>query len=142
MAKLQSQTSGNPAAVTQAAAVAALQGPRAFVADWNRQYQERRDAIVSRLDGKHGLRCPSPQGAFFAYVSCDALMGMTTSGGKRIDTDDDFVMFLLNDHLVASVQGSAYGISPAFRLSFAASLDVIEKACDRILLACSTLSRG
>lgn len=141
MAKLQSQTSGNPAAVSQAAAIAALQGPRDFLVDWKRQYQQRRDLVVSRLDGQHGLRCASPQGAFFVYVSCDALMGATTPQGRRIETDSDLVMHLLDDHLVAMVQGSAYGVSPAFRLSFAASPDVLDKACDRILLACAHLSR-
>jgi aspartate aminotransferase len=141
MATLQSQTSGNPAAVSQAAAIAALQGSRDFLADWKRQYQQRRDLVVSRLDGKHGLRCPKPDGAFFVYVSCDALMGTLTPGGKRIETDSDLVMYLLEEHLVAAVQGSAYRASPAFRLSFAASVEVLDKACDRILQACATLTR-
>lgn len=140
MEKLQSQTSGNPASVSQAAALAALQGPMDFFDDWKHQYRRRRDLIVSLLDGQHGLRCPSPQGAFFAYVSCEAQIGLRTPEGKRIDTDDDLVMHLLDEHLVATVQGSAYGVSPAFRLSFAAPEPVIEKACERIVRACSRLS--
>jgi aspartate aminotransferase len=139
MEKLQSQTSGNPASVSQAAALAALQGPMDFLDAWKAQYQRRRDLVVSLLDGRHGLRCPPPQGAFFAYVSCESLMGSRTPEGKRIDSDEDLVLYLLEKHLVATIQGTAYGVSPAFRLSFAASETTIENACARILRACASL---
>ncbi len=140
MEKVQSQTTGNPASVSQAAAVAALKGPRSFFDTWLSEYRQRRDLIVSMLDSCHGLRCPSPEGAFFVYVSCHGLMGKQTPQGRRIDTDTDLVEHLLEDHLVATVQGSAYGVSPAFRVSFAASQAVIETACDRIAHACASLA--
>ncbi|KXU96460.1 aspartate aminotransferase [Caballeronia megalochromosomata] len=140
MEKLQSQSTSNPSAVSQAAALAALEGPLSFFAEWRAEYRRRRDRLVARLHGKAGLECPTPDGAFYVYVSCGAHIGKTTPSGKRINNDSDFVMYLLNDHKVATVQGAAYGISPAFRISFATSMEVIEKACDRIVQACESLS--
>ncbi|CAE6788233.1 pyridoxal phosphate-dependent aminotransferase [Paraburkholderia aspalathi] len=139
MEKLQSQSTSNPAAVSQAAAVAALNGPLSFFAEWRNAYKMRRDRVVALLHGKAGLDCPTPDGAFYAYVSCATQIGKTTLGGKLIKDDSDFVMYLLDDFKVATVQGAAYGISPAFRISFATSMDVIEKACHRIIHACKAL---
>lgn len=139
MATLQSQTSGNPAAVSQAAALAALRGSMNFFEAWRDEYRRRRDLVVSLLDGKHGLTCPCPKGAFYVYPSCAAHIGKTTPAGQLIKNDSDFVMYLLNEFKVATVQGAAYGISPAFRISFATSLEVVEKACLRILEACKAL---
>lgn len=139
MEKLQSQTSGNPSSVSQAAAVAALEGDKGFFKDWLVQFEERRNYIVGALDGKHGLRCAPPDGAFYAYISCAAQLGRTTPQGKRIETDGDFVMYLLDEFKVATVQGAAYGVSPAFRVSFATSIETVKKACDRILAACEAL---
>ncbi|WP_144630784.1 pyridoxal phosphate-dependent aminotransferase [Bordetella genomosp. 13] len=139
MEKLQSQTSGNPAAVSQAAAVAALNGPMEFFGAWRAEFEARRDRIVELLDGQAGLRCPTPAGAFYVYVSCAAHIGRTTPDGRTIATDSDFVMYLLESHQVATVQGAAYGISPAFRISFATSMDIIERACERIKAACLAL---
>ncbi|OWT77406.1 MULTISPECIES: pyridoxal phosphate-dependent aminotransferase [unclassified Achromobacter] len=140
MEKLQSQTSGNPAAVSQAAAIAALQAPLDFFEAWRAEYQRRRDYIVRKLDGQHGLACPTPAGAFYVYPSCAAFIGKRTPAGKVIENDSDFVMYLLDEFKVATVQGAAYGVSPAFRISFATSMDVIEKACQRILEACRALT--
>jgi aspartate aminotransferase len=137
---LQSQTSGNPSSVTQAAAVAALNGTRTFFGDWLQQYQARRDLVVSMLQNGKGLQCPIPQGAFFVYVSCQGLMGTTTKKGRHIESDADLSAYLLDEHLVATVHGAAYGGSPAIRLSFAAPMQVLEKACRRILLACDELT--
>lgn len=139
MEKLQSQSTGNPAAVSQAAALAALNGPMDFFNAWRDEYRTRRDLVVARLHGQHGLECPTPAGAFYVYVSCAAHIGKTTEKGAVIRNDTDFVMYLLDDFKVATVQGAAYGISPAFRISFATSEAVIEKACDRILKACAAL---
>lgn len=137
--KLQSQSTSNPAAVSQAAALAALSGSFEFFAEWRETYRKRRDLIVSLLNGKAGLQCPTPEGAFYVYVSCASHIGKTTVKGKVIRDDSDFVMYLLEDFNVATVQGAAYGLSPAFRISFATSTDVIEKACQRILKACEQL---
>lgn len=139
MEKLQSQTSGNPAAVSQAATLAALTGPMDFFEAWRQEFEARRNLIVSRLNGRLGLRCPAPQGAFYVYVSCAAQIGKKTPAGHTIRDDSDFVMYLLDAHRVATVQGAAYGVSPAFRISFATSMSTIEKACDRILEACKAL---
>jgi aspartate aminotransferase len=139
MEKLQSQSTSNPAAVSQAAAVAALNGQLSFFAEWREAYKMRRDKIVALLHGKSGLDCPTPDGAFYVYISCEAQIGKTTPSGKLIKDDSDFVMYLLDDFKVATVQGAAYGVSPAFRISFATSLDVIEKACHRIVQACEAL---
>ncbi|MEM5437800.1 pyridoxal phosphate-dependent aminotransferase [Paraburkholderia diazotrophica] len=139
MEKLQSQSTSNPAAVSQAAALAALSGPFDFFGEWRKTYRTRRDLIVSLLDGKAGLSCPRPEGAFYVYVSCAAHIGKTTRTGKIIKDDSDFVMYLLDEFKVATVQGAAYGLSPAFRISFATSMEVITKACDRILQACEQL---
>lgn len=139
MEKLQSQSTSNPAAVSQAAAVAALNGPLSFFAEWRDAYRMRRDRLVELLHGNAGLDCPTPDGAFYVYVSCAAQIGKTTPGGKLINTDSDFVMYLLDEFKVATVQGAAYGVSPAFRISFATSMDVIEEACRRIIQACEAL---
>lgn len=139
MAKFQSQTSGNPAAVSQAAALAALSGPMDFFEAWRQEFEARRDLIVSRLDGRFGLQCPAPQGAFYVYVSCAAQLGKTTPAGQIIRDDSDFVMYLLDAYRVATVQGAAYGLSPAVRISFATSIPTIERACERILAACEAL---
>lgn len=139
MEKLQSQTSGNPAAVSQAAALAALTGPMDFFTEWRESFELRRNRVVALLDGKSGLSCPAPAGAFYVYVSCAAQIGKRSPAGKLIRTDSDFVMYLLDEYKVATVQGSAYGVSPAFRISFATSLDTIELACQRILSACDAL---
>lgn len=139
MEKLQSQTTGNPASVSQAAALAALQAPMSFFAAWREEFRRRRDFIVARLDGRHGLRCPTPNGAFYVYPSIEELIGKRTLNDRLIATDGDFVMYLLDDYKVATVQGAAYGISPAFRISFATSMEIIEKACGRILEACASL---
>ena len=139
MEKLQSQTSGNPSSVSQAAAAAALKGPKDFFKAWLAEFEARRNLIVSLLDGKSGLQCSPPEGAFYAYVSCAAHLGKTTPQGKRIDNDGDFVMYLLDEHRVATVQGAAYGVSPAFRVSFATSIDTVREACRRIVAACEAL---
>lgn len=139
MEKLQSQSTSSPVAVSQAAAVAALNGPMHFFDAWRDEYRRRRDRIVERLHGVAGLDCPIPDGAFYVYVSCAAQIGKTTARGKLIRNDSDFVMYLLDDYKVATVQGAAYGLSPAFRISFATSMDVIAKACDRIIDACEAL---
>lgn len=139
MEKLQSQSTSNPAAVSQAAAVAALNGPLSFFAEWRDAFRMRRDRLVELLHGNAGLECPTPDGAFYVYVSCASQIGKITPGGKLINNDSDFVMYLLDEFKVATVQGAAYGVSPAFRISFATSMDVIEEACHRIIQACEAL---
>jgi aspartate aminotransferase len=139
MAKLQSQSTSNPCAIAQAAAVAALTGPQDFLKERNAVFQRRRDLVVSMLNQINGMNCPRPEGAFYVYPSFAELIGKSTPGGKRIDTDEDMVGYLLDEAKVAVVQGAAFGVSPAFRISYATSDALLEEACGRIQEACAAL---
>ncbi|SAL71200.1 aminotransferase [Caballeronia udeis] len=141
MAKLQSQSTSNPSSVSQAAALAALTGPTDFLAGWRSEYQRRRDLVVESLNAIEGLYCPRPTGAFYVYPSCAGVIGKRTPNGQVIGNDTDFVMYLLESQEVAVIQGAAFGLSPAFRISFATSFAQLEEACKRIAAACSALRR-
>jgi aspartate aminotransferase len=130
--KLQSQMASCPSSVSQAAAAKALAGNQGFVAESTKVYRERRDYAVARLNGVPGLSCRLPEGAFYLYPNCAGVIGKTTPDGKLIESDLDFVLYLLDGEGVAALQGAAYGLSPYFRLSIATSLPVIKDACDRI----------
>jgi aspartate aminotransferase len=140
MAKLQSQSTSSPSSVSQAAALAALSGPTDFLAGWRSEYQRRRDLVVDRLNAIDGLYCPRPAGAFYVYPSCAGIIGRRSPSGQVIGNDTDFVMYLLETQDVAVIQGAAFGLSPAFRISFATSYEQLEEACKRISTACSVLS--
>jgi len=139
MAKLQSQSTSNPCSIAQAAAVAALTGPQDFLRDRAAAFQTRRDLVVSMLNEINGMTCPTPEGAFYVYPGFAPLIGRTTPNGKRIDTDEDFVGYLLDDARVAAVHGAAFGLSPAMRISYATSDDLLREACGRIQAACAAL---
>jgi aspartate aminotransferase len=139
MAKLQSQSTSNPCSIAQAAAVAALNGDQSFLAERNDAFQRRRDLVVAELNAIDGVTCPTPEGAFYVYPDISGLIGKTTPGGKRIDTDEDFVGYLLEDARVAAVQGAAFGLSPAMRISYATSDELLREACVRIRTACAAL---
>jgi aspartate aminotransferase len=139
MLKVQSQSTSGASSVGQAAAVAALTGPQDFIAERAAAFQERRDLVVSMLNQAHGITCRSPEGAFYVYPSCAGLMGKRTADGLVIETDRDFVMHLMDAHGVATVHGEAYGLSPHFRISIAASLDDIRRGCERIQRAAAEL---
>ncbi len=139
MNKVQSQSTTHTSSISQAAAVAALNGPQDFIAEHNAVFRERRDLVVEMLNQTEGLSCPTPDGAFYVYPSCAALMGKKTPGGKVIETDDDFIAYLLETEGVAAVQGSAFGLSPHFRVSYATSTEALTEACKRIQRACAAL---
>jgi len=139
IAKLQSQSTSNPCSISQAAAVAALNGPQDFIAAHNRIFKERRDLVVNMLNEAPGLRCPVPEGAFYVYPSCAGLIGRTSAGGRPLNSDLDFVSALLEEAGVAVVQGSAFGLSPHFRISYATSTEVLRTACTRIQEFCKGL---
>lgn len=139
MLKMQSQATSGPSSVGQAAAVAALSGPQDVVSERAQAFQDRRDLVVSMLNQATGIQCRSPEGAFYVYPSCADLIGKTTPGGKRIENDKDFVMYLMDEFGVATVHGAAYGLSPHFRISFAASTDDLTRACERIQEAAAAL---
>jgi aspartate aminotransferase len=139
MAMIQSQSTTNPAAVSQWAAVEALTGPQDFIAKHNKIFQERRDTVVSMLNQANGIKCPTPEGAFYVYPSCAGTMGRTTTSGKTLASDEDFVSELLEAEGVAVVHGSAFGLGPAFRISYAAKTEDLEEACRRIQRFCGNL---
>ncbi|WP_273523626.1 pyridoxal phosphate-dependent aminotransferase [Rhodosalinus sediminis] len=132
MGKLQSQSTTCPAALSQWAAVAALEGPQDFLAEARAAYRRRRDLVVERLNAIPGVACPVPEGAFYVYPSIAGLIGRTTAGGRRIGSDQDFTDALLEEQGVAAVFGAAFGLSPHFRVSYATSDAVLEDACARI----------
>lgn len=140
MAKLQSQSTSNPCSIAQAAAVAALNGDQSFLAERNAAFQRRRDLVVSALNEIDGMTCPTPEGAFYVYPELSGLIGKSTPKGKRIDSDEDFVAYLLDEARVATVQGAAFGLSPAMRISYATSDEALSEACARIQAACKALS--
>ncbi len=139
MCKLQSQSTSNPCSITQWAAVEALNGPQDFIARHNAEFVKRRDLVVSMLNQAKGLTCPKPEGAFYVYPSCAGAIGKTTAAGTAIKTDEDFVTALLDEEGVACVHGAAFAGSPAFRISYATSMDVLEEACKRIQRFCGNL---
>ena len=139
MAKLQSQSTSNPCSIAQAAAVAALNGDQSFLAERNTAFQGRRDLVVSMLNEIDGMECPTPEGAFYVYPSFADLIGKSTPNGRLIDTDEAMVGYLLDDAKVAVVQGAAFGLSPAFRISYATSDALLREACTRIQTACAAL---
>ncbi len=139
MTKVQSQSITHTAAVSQVASVAALNGPHDFVAEHNKVFKERRDLVVSMLNQAPGLHCPTPEGAFYVYPSCEGVMGKTTESGKTIQSDEDFVTALLETEGVAVVHGAAFGLSPHFRISYATATDVLEDACERVQRFCASL---
>jgi aspartate aminotransferase len=125
--------------VSQAAAVEALNGPQDFIPRHNAIFKERRDLVVEMLNRAPGLFCPRPDGAFYVYPSCAGALGKRTPQGKVIETDTDFVEYLLEAEGVAVVQGVAFGLSPHFRISYATSTEALTEACTRIQRACAAL---
>ncbi|MBR1221893.1 pyridoxal phosphate-dependent aminotransferase [Bradyrhizobium sp. U87765 SZCCT0131] len=139
MATIQSQSTSNPSSIAQWAAVEALNGPQDFIGENNKVFKERRDLVVAMLNQATGIHCPRPEGAFYVYPSCAGTIGKTTPSGKTIATDEDFVTELLESEGVAVVQGSAFGLGPAFRISYATKTSDLEDACKRIQRFCGNL---
>lgn len=140
MNMLNSQSTTSITTFVQWAGVAALDGDHSFIEAHNKVFVERRDLVVSMLNDAPGLDCQTPVGAFYVYPSCKDLMGRKTPAGKVIETDQDFVTYLLEDKGVACVHGEAFGLSPHFRISYATSTEALEEACKRIQAACQALS--
>ena len=138
--KLQSQSTSNPCSISQWAAVEALRGPQEFLKDWVKSFQERRDLVVSMLNQASGLSCPTPEGAFYVYPSCEGCIGKKTPKGQTIGNDEDFATALLQEEGVAVVHGAAFGLSPFFRISYATGVEALEEACRRIQRFCASLS--
>jgi len=138
MVDLQGQETNGPSSISQAAATAALNGPRDFVAVHNAAYQRRRDVVVKAINAVDGLACDPPEGAFYVYVDASGLIGRRDPAGKVLATDGDIADYLLESG-VAVVPGAGFNASPYFRLCFAYADNIIEEACARIARACAAL---
>ncbi|HXL69514.1 MAG TPA: aminotransferase class I/II-fold pyridoxal phosphate-dependent enzyme, partial [Xanthobacteraceae bacterium] len=139
MGTLQSQSTTNPSSISQWAALAGLDGPQDFIAKNNKVFKERRDLVVSMLNQANGLSCPKPEGAFYVFPFCAGAIGKTAPSGKKIMTDEDFAKELLSAEGVAVVHGSAFGLGPAIRISYATKTKDLEEACRRIQRFCGGL---
>lgn len=140
MAVVQSQSTSCPSSISQAAAIAALYGPSNIVSERCRSFQSRRDLVVAALNRIDGISCRLPEGAFYTFASCSGLIGRNTPDGKSINSDVDFAEYLLRSVGVAVVPGSAFGLAPYFRISYATSASELKEACQRIAGATSRLS--
>ena len=140
IAKIQSQSTTNPSSISQAAAVEALNGKQDFISVRAKAFQERRDFVVNSLNAIEGINCIKPNGAFYVFPSCKGLIGKKDKNGKKIENDTDFVQSLLENNGIAVVQGSAFGLEGFFRISYATSMDNLEKAMKRIKDFCKSLS--
>jgi aspartate aminotransferase len=137
MDMIQGQQTSGTNSIAQWAALEALEGPQDFIEKNKKVFQGRRDLVVSMLNQAKGLKCPTPEGAFYVYPSCEGLIGKTAPSGKVIETDEDFVSELLESEGVAVVHGSAFGLGPNFRISYATSDALLEEACSRIQRFCA-----
>ena len=140
IAKIQSQSTTNPSSVSQAAAVEALNGTQEFIPIRSLAFQERRDFVVNSLNAIDGINCLKPDGAFYVFPSCKGLIGKKDKNGKKLENDTDFVQSLLENNNVAVVQGSAFGLEGYFRISYATSMENLEKSMHRIKEFCESLS--
>jgi aspartate aminotransferase len=139
MATIQSQSTSNPSSISQAATVAALNGPQGFLKERAAAFQKRRDLVVGMLNAAPGIKCPTPEGAFYVYPSCAGLIGKRTAAGQILTTDEEVTSYLLDSVGVAVVQGAAFGLSPHFRISYATSEAILTEACTRIQKVCAEL---
>ena len=139
MNKIQSQSTTSTSSISMAAAVEALNGPQEFIKDHNEAFVRRRDLVVNLLNNIDGLRCLTPEGAFYVYPSCKGVIGKETPEGMKISNDEDFMNYLLESEGIAGVHGAAFGLSPYFRLSYATSDEILKDACRRIKRACEKL---
>jgi len=130
--KLQSHMSSCPSSISQAAAAEALTGDQSFVAAAAEQYRARHDLVVQRANAVDGLRALAGDGAFYVFIDCSGVIGRRTPAGVVIDSDDAFVGYLLEHAGVATITGSAYGLSPFFRVSFATDEVTLLAAMDAI----------
>ena len=140
MAKIQSQSTSNPASISQHAAIAALDGPQDAIPERRAVFQERRDLVVRLLNETDGIECATPEGAFYVYPRCAGMIGRKTPEGETLESDEDVARYLLEAEGVAVVHGAAFGLEPHFRISYATSTEALAEACGRIQRAAGALS--
>ncbi|MDP2802388.1 MAG: pyridoxal phosphate-dependent aminotransferase [Phreatobacter sp.] len=136
---VQGQQTSGANSIAQWAGVEALNGTQDYIPVRRKAFEQRRDLVVSMLNQASGLSCPTPEGAFYVYPSLKSVIGKKTASGKTIATDEDFAMELVESEGVAIVHGSAFGLGPAFRLSYAESTEVLTSACEKIQKFCAEL---
>ncbi|ODP32191.1 aspartate aminotransferase [Pandoraea sp. ISTKB] len=141
MEKLQGQQTSGASTISQYAALAALTGPQDFIGQSRRVFQRRRDDVVREINNAWGLHCEVPQGAFYVFASCEALIGCVTPTGTELATDEDVVGALLDEAGVATVHGSAFGLGPYLRIAYALDDASLGRACNAIQHFCQTLSK-
>ena len=134
--KLQSQSTSNTSSISQAAAIAALTGPQEFISEMVVAFERRRNLVVEMLNQAPGITCHKPEGAFYVFPSVHGCIGKTTASGKKIATDEDFVLTLLEEQGVAAVHGSAFLYPGHFRISYALDDESLVEACTRIQNFC------
>lgn len=139
MTVIQEQATSNISSITQAAAVEAFNGPQDFLKDWVTSFKERRDYIVGALNKIPGISCNTPQGAFYVFPNISKLFGKKTPSGKIISTSEEFCLYLLQEHLVACVHGSAFGAEGYMRLSYATDMKTIQEGVERVARATESL---
>ncbi len=139
MATIQSQSTSSPSSISQAAAVEALNGVQDYISSSRKVFESRRNTVVSMLNAIDGIDCNVPNGAFYVFPSCAGLVGKTTPAGKKIENDNDFSAYLLEEALVAVVPGIAFGAASHFRISYAASEEFLQNSMQRIADACKKL---
>ncbi|MER8670841.1 pyridoxal phosphate-dependent aminotransferase [Mesorhizobium sp. M0644] len=142
MNTIQGQTSSHTSSISQYAAIEAIAGDQAYLGDFVSSFRKRRDLVVEKINEAQGLKCRTPDGAFYVFVNCAGVIGKTTPQGKVVETDIDFAMYLLEKFGVAVVPGSGFMASPFIRISYAASIEELQHACGRILAACEDLFNG
>jgi len=140
MVNMQGQATSGISTIGQAAAAAALDGPQDIVRERAEDYRKRRDMVVDMLNAAPGIACHKPEGAFYVFPNIAGCLGKTTKGGRKIETDTDFALALLEEKYVAAVQGAAYGMSPYLRISYATDTDSLREACERIQEFCRELA--
>lgn len=140
MASIQSHSTSNPCSISQEAALTALNGAHEFLVEWKKAFADRRNAVVEKLNAIDGIECQKPDGAFYVFPSCEALMGKKTPVGKVLENDLDVAAYFLEEALCAVVPGSAFGMEGFFRISYATSMDQLENACTRMAEAVAKLS--
>jgi aspartate aminotransferase len=137
---VQSQSTTNPASISQAAAVEALNGPQEILKERRASFERRRDLVVKALNAIPGITCRKPEGAFYTFASCAGVMGRKTPSGQVLESDADFCRYLLEEHNVAVVPGSIFGLAPYFRISYATAEAELRTAMTRIAGAVEALS--
>ena len=140
MEKLQGQQTSGACSISQHAALAALTGPQDFIQSSRVAFQRRRDQVVALLNQTPGLHCEMPQGAFYAFASCEGLIGKTSRAGARLDSDEDVVNALLEEANVAAVHGSAFGLGPYIRIAYALDDASLKQACAAITAFCQSVT--